>query len=395
MESHLIDIGYKTMKYFRCLLPFIMLITLCCSDGPGHTGTDPETGGGSWNDLARFLGGMSVEGNSILQKAAATGAFATHRQTMDRFWTQVKNRNIDKISPWRDSHIPARLRNNSALYPLSGADFVNLHTFFPNAPSYIMMSIENQGPIPQPHLLSSTGLENGLRSIRHCIASSASINYLLTVDQRLATGNTSLPGTMPVLLAVMARMELRITDVRQITLSPDGRIRLHEGTSVPRAGNGEISGCRIRFNAPGGPVQELVYLSTRLSPSFFNEGKAGRNFLASRGTLNTFTKSAIYLLQLASFQDVCSFIMERSGLVLQDYSGIPYRCFSAAEWDIRLFGSYRGPAGFGNYPNPPRQPDLIDAYRDGRPSLPFNFGYGTIQGKGRSNLMLMIKKAAQ
>jgi hypothetical protein len=383
------------MKFFCYLLPCIIFITLCCSKGPAHTGTDPEMGGNSWNDLARFLGGMSVEGNSLLQKAASTGAFATHRQTMNRFWTQVKNRNIDKISPWRDSHIPARFRNNSVLYPLSGADFVNLHTFFPNAPSYIMMSIENQGPIPQPHLLSSAGLDNGLRAIRQCIASSASINYLLTVDQRLATGNTSLPGTMPVLLAVMARMELRITDVRQITLNANGEIRLHEGTSAPRAGNGEISGCRIRFNAPGRPVQELVYLSTRLSPSFFNEGNAGRNFLASRGTLNTFTKSAIYLLQLSSFQDVCRFIMERSGLVLQDYSGIPYRYFSAAEWDILLFGSYRGPVGFGNYPDPPRQPDLIHAYRDGRPPLPFNFGYGTIQGKGRSNLMLMIKKAAQ
>lgn len=369
-----------------------MIITLHCSDGPAQTGTAPGTNENSWNDLARFLGGMPVQGNSALRNAASTGVFRTHRQIMDRFWVQVRKRNIEKIAPWRDTHLPVTFKNNTAFYPLSGADFVNLYTFFPHAKSYIMVSVENQGPVPQPLTLSPRGLVTGLASIRQCIASIASINYLLTRDQRIATRNTSLPGTMPVLLALMARLELRVTDVRQITVGTDGTIRLHEGPSAPRAGQGEISGCRILFNAGNAPRQELVYLSMRVSPSSFNEGSAGRNFLSARGTLNTFTKSAIYLLQLASFQDLCRYVMGNSGLVIQDYSGIPYRYFSESEWDIRLFGSYRGPVGFENYPNPPRQPELIRAYRNGHPPLPFNFGYGTIQGKGRSNLMLMIKK---
>ncbi|HON78685.1 MAG TPA: hypothetical protein PK544_09365 [Spirochaetota bacterium] len=380
------------MKSRYILLLFMLTIMLHCSNGPAQTGSAPEVQGNHWNNLARFLGGMTVQEDSNLKKAAATGAFRTHRQTMDRFWDQVKKRNISKISPWRDDHIPVSCRTNTVFYPLSGADFVNLYTFFPRAKSYIMASVEDQGPIPQPHTLTPGRLKTGLGSIRQCIASIASINYLLTRDQRIATRNTSLPGTMPVLLAVMARLELHITDVQQITIGADGRIRKHEGPSAPRPGHDEISGCRILFNNGNAPQQELVYLSMRLSSSSFDEGRAGRNFLASLGDLNTFTKSAIYLLQLPGFRNVCRFIMERSVLVLQDYSGIPYRYFSEAEWDIRLFGSYRGPVGFGNYPNPPRQPDLIRAYRTGRPPLPFHFGYGTIQGKGRSNLMLMIKK---
>jgi len=47
----------------------------------------------------------------------------------------------------------------------------------------------------------------------------------------------------------------------------------------------------------------------------------------------------------------------------------------------------------GGIPDPPQQPVLAQRFRESSEPLLFPYGYGVLMGKGKSNLMLFVKKA--
>ena len=119
------------------------------------------------------------------------------------------------------------------------------------------------------------------------------------------------------------------------------------------------------------------------------EGK----FLSGLGNFNTILKSAVYLLHGQAFDKVRDFLLAHSNLVIQDDSGIPYASFGRQEWEEHLFGKYLRALPLGGLPNPPQQPLLAQKYLRGSEPLPFAYGYGVLWGKGRSNLMLFIRRS--
>lgn len=86
------------------------------------------------------------------------------------------------------------------------------------------------------------------------------------------------------------------------------------------------------------------------------------------------------------------YMQDKSTLIIQDDSGIPYRYFNSEQWSLALYGTYRYPQKLKDLPYPPHQPSLTRAYELKCYPLPFNFGYGVKRGKGKSNLLLAVKK---
>jgi hypothetical protein len=71
---------------------------------------------------------------------------------------------------------------------------------------------------------------------------------------------------------------------------------------------------------------------------------------------------------------------------------MPFRLFDRDNWDARLFGTYTRPRKLKDLQNPPDQPDLALAYSRKDEPLPCSFGYGVLTGKGKSNLLLAVRK---
>ncbi len=384
------NIVHNHFNFAACLILIAAMLVLPLGNCTSAINNQEEriTPSQQWNDLARFLAGMPVGPESRYNKEASLPGYRKYAASMDQFFDRVKKENIDLITPWRDANIPERVRKNTVIYPLSGADFINLYTFFPEAGKYIMLSVETQGPIPDPLKLSPAELQSGLTSMQRCVSTIASLNYLYTALQRSETKNPHLPGFLPILMVFSARLNLSITNVELIALDKEGLVVPLETAGQQPA----ITGARITFVSPKAKsTQELCYLSMRVRPTVDSDSVEGK-FLNRLHGINTFMKSAIYLLQLESFRNFCNFLMNRSDMIIEDYSAIPYGYFNPAEWDIRLYGTYTRSAGFSNYPNPIQQHDMAQAYRSVNNPLPFNFGYGALHGKGRSNLMLMLKK---
>ena len=67
-------------------------------------------------------------------------------------------------------------------------------------------------------------------------------------------------------------------------------------------------------------------------------------------------------------------MVQTSGAVLQDDSGIPYHFFTGGAWRVQLYGDYQRPYGSFRWLE---QKDLRTAYREpGVKRLPMNIGYG-------------------
>ena len=92
------------------------------------------------------------------------------------------------------------------------------------------------------------------------------------------------------------------------------------------------------------------------------------------------------------YKEINTFILNKSSIIIQDDSGIPYRFFHKDKWKIKLFGSYVEPVKLKDLPDQEQQKKLAKDFKNKSRDLPFNFGYGAWDGPGRSNLMLLIKK---
>ena len=378
------------MRTIRLLSVFPILIfslLACASYDMDIPAADPH-----WDDCARFLAGMPVPAGSPFSQAASTAFYNDHRVFMDGFWKKVEEENISRINAWRGDAFRLTNNVNLAFYPLSGADFVNLYTVYPKCNEYLMVALEEPGAIPDPLSMKPAELSSGLSCLRRVMWSIASQNYFKSAVMGQEMSNRYLDGTLPVLLVFTARLGHKILSVEPVVLSPRGEISVSPWTHGV-TNDTRIRGYRIRFLVDGERrARSLTYLRMRLGEKTMDMSTEEGRFLSSLPPFAMMTKSAIYLFHSAKLRETREYLLSRSKVIVQDDSGIPYRCFDKTRWDIMLYGVYSRPPYISDLPNPPEQADLAAAYRAGAAPLPFNFGYGVLAGRGRSNLMYAVRR---
>jgi hypothetical protein len=152
--------------------------------------------------------------------------------------------------------------------------------------------------------------------------------------------------------------------------------------------NAAAKGAKIVFSGDDGRRQTLYYFSTNLA----NEGLKNSGFLAfceKLGTADSLVKSASYLLQYGYFSTVRNFLLDHSGTILQDDTGVPLNYFDRKSWRLQPFGRYVVPLAI--FPNA-YQPQMADLYRKDKP-IPLDFGIGYRRQMNESNLLLAEKVA--
>lgn len=369
-----------------CILVFPLMaagVNLTCLMQPRDVAADPY-----WNDVARYLAGMDVREKSVLYPKTRELPYQQHRRFMDDLWSKIQKSTIDIIKPWRESNVPTSGSRATAFYPLSGADFINLHTIFPASRRYLMIAMEPEGDASVLKDHQSRRLIDGLVPVERSIYLYGVNNYFQSKVMSQEMTNRLLPGTAPALLIFMARMGLVIKSVDNVYIGDSGDLVSMPG-SPAKKDNGKTYGIRIFFTGRDGSSRELVYLSMKIGPRSVDPSTPEGKYLGRLIGIKTMMKSAVYLLHHRPFDGVRDFILKRSIIMVQDDSGIPYRFFTRG-WKVSLYGKYR-PAMALKYCMPVSQPDLKEQYSAGVPPLPFNFGYGILFGPGQSNIMVAKK----
>ena len=330
------------------------------------------------DDIARFIGGLPPASDSPLAPLARKPAWQSHARWFDGAWAKVERERLSKIRGWADKNLKGR--QDTLFYMFSGPDFVYANAFFPKASTYLMSGLEPVGRIP---VVTDKTL-GALSSLHSSLYTSLNLSFFITAHMQSDLRERELGGTLPILLAYIARSGKTVQDIKLVGLDKDGNLK--PGGELGRAQTAD--GVKIVFVAgKDAPPQTLYYFRTDVSdPGVANSGFL--KFAESLGSGDALLKSASYLMHNSNFSKVREFVLQRANAVVQDDSGIPAVAFKADDWELNPFGKYVGPIEVfpGLY-----QARLNELFKKGKPPA-LDFGLGYRHRGYDSNLVLAVKK---
>ncbi|HLH44302.1 MAG TPA: hypothetical protein VKV74_15035 [Bryobacteraceae bacterium] len=339
--------------------------------------------GGQWPATAQFVSGLDSAPFASSLAPDQTKAWDDYSKTAASDWRNLEKRYLSRIEAWRGRALASSPGGGVAFYPFGGPDSANLFAFFPDAREYVIVGLEPVGCIPSslPDYTHAYFAE-----LRENLSPVASVGFFRTKEMGGNFKEGSVNGVLPLLIFLMARSGCSIQDVTPIVIAPSGAL-----ASKNQAGNQakiEAEGVAIRFTDARHGSRTLKYFALNLQNSRLNRKPGALKYLNDLPAPATLIKSASYLLHKTYFSTIRNLILSKSGLIVEDDSGIPYRYFDGA-WDVRLYGKYSDPiALFKNW----RQPDLKEAFasRKDVPPLDFAIGY---RHAGESNLLVALRRA--
>jgi len=219
-------------------------------------------------------------------------------------------------------------------------------------------------------------------------------NYFITSKMDKQMQAEELNGVVPIIMISMALAGIEVVQISPLTLA-----RPRHAAPEPNAESGvrprrKLRGVTIVFRRPDSPVpQRLNYFSVDASNVGVARYPQFRDYLRGLAPTTTLIKSASYLLHVSEFKKLRGLLLDVSGFLVQDDTGVPYGMLAKRGWQLSVYGRYEVPI-------PPferhYQPDLAEAYFVADPQpLPFRFGYRRSFGDDRSNVLVAQKTPAR
>lgn len=315
------------------------------------------------DDTARILAGMDVEADSPFAYWMEKSLWKKHKKELDELWSGC-GETLDKIGLLAGSDFAdINDRVEEVFYPFSGPDVAYVASFYPKASHYWLFALEGTGSVPNLNKTSDRVFEKYRTALFYHLKHS----YFITRRMQDDLHNSSIDGTISILMVFMARMNYRIMSVEYKTLHSDGSLT----TSAKPFDAVEIHFFRPEENRE----KVLTFLSTNLKDGHINSGtKAVLEHFNPETTVG-YTKSCSYCMHGGHFSTVRGYMLGRAFAIIQDDTGVRYSVLKD-DYDITLYGGYVKPlACFSEYCY---QADLDKVYHhhgsDVRP-ISFHHGY--------------------
>ena len=352
------------------------------------------------NDATRFLAGLPGTEGSPFKALEADASWQTHKEKLDAAFGTEQTR-LAKQKEFQKSEINPHIKAKNCFYPFGGADSWNVSTFFPDCEKYLLVGLEPAGTLSfaESFLSKSRDTMAGrLGAFRGSLQSILSNSFFVTREMDGDYRGQKTDGLLVPMLVLLARHhEVTIEKVQYVMLTDSGTTvdRDPKDKSIPRSTNKMVE---ITFKRPGGTEQKMYFTTANLGPTTSElKGYPGLQmnsgllqFLDTFGRVNTFMKATSYMPHRQEFTLIRNNILSRSDLVLQEDTGIPYRYYTPADWDFRLFGAYSTPIKiFAGY----RQPDMVKAFKEEGRAKPLGFAIGYGSKKQASGMQMAIRKS--
>jgi hypothetical protein len=362
-----------------------------------------------WDELSTYLAGLPLDENNRFSPLAELNYYKSYIRSMDKAWNKIDTNYIRYVSDWSKQYLPEANKYNTAIYPLSGADFINLYHFYPNAPRYIMIGLETPGYVNDPILFKPQELKTAFYTLDASLNQIAIQNYFTTILMAKKFSNKYFPGVAPVLLVFLKRLGFYIDDLQRISITNEGTIREIEESEVNDTPEAH-QGIRIIFHSSGEKkLRELIFLKFFVNENSASPSSVEGRFLARQKKINLVMKSAIYLLHLEKYKDFINTVLNKVDMVVEDDSGIPIRYFSPNDWDIQVFGNYTRRISIryvtkeanmfksekGNVKTESQkftQEDLKKIYETQAKPLLFKYGYGGASRVTTRNNLILLRR---
>jgi hypothetical protein len=334
------------------------------------------------NDAARYLAGLPVAPGSRLAVLTRDQSWQVHARAMNQAFSQLEQRQLNNIRVFRAENIaPVTQQNHTCLYLFSGPDFLYADAMFSDCSSFVLQGLEPVVPLPDLATVPPAALAGTLQNIQISLDTILSFSFFKTKDMREEFGRSELKGVLPAISVFMARTGKEIKGIEYISLDKAG--------AIVQGFSGATHGAKITFADPAtGSEKVLYYITSDLSDEALKRNPGLLRFCESLGPSNSLLKAASYLLHEGGFETVRNFLLQNSGAILEDDSGIPVHYFAPDRWTLRFFGIYAGPITlFKKFD----QPDLRKYYAASSPK-PLTFGFGYRWSSRTSTMFLAVRK---
>jgi hypothetical protein len=305
----------------------------------------------NYNDQARFFAGLKPLKDEALLKLTADSAWIKHSALMNAGFNGIEKNRLAQIRKWRD--VELNEANSSGIktlfYPLSGPDFLNAFTLFPNHQNYIMAALEPSGQIKDVTKMKPADFTKYMGNISASLTDIFRRSYFITKKMSGDFSKWKIQGNLPTMMVFLARTGNTILNIRRVAIGDDGQLHhFNINDSIPRK---YISkGVHIDFKHDGDSVaRNLYYFSTNLGDQEYNSmvgldvNKGLITWVESFGDFNSYCKAASYLFHYGTFSIARNLILSHSKHHLQDDSGIAYRYFDPKKWSFKYYGKYSRP----------------------------------------------------
>jgi len=363
--------------------------TSVAPEAPPQPFSEPVPYSGDADDVGRFLAGLAGSAGSAFSELEKLEAWKLHQSEIERAWKKVEAESLPGMRKFQKEELSGTpLDKSLVFYPFSGPDALMLIVFFPHNRTYFMVGLEPAGTLPTLKQIARKDLPQYLESIRETVSSEFRRSFFITREMDRQFRGQVTDGLLSPILLLLARSNHTVLGFRYVRLDQEGHIiqRAADYHAPGRIGN---KGVEIDFRANADQsVHKLFYFSVNLSNERLEENPQFLKFLSSLKGMTTFFKATSYMTHQQPFTTIREQVLANSQAILQDDSGIPYRLFDAAEWQVQLYGDYERPYGSFSWLE---QPDLKKAYDTLNPKpLGFRIGYGFSQVP--SNLLLARRK---
>ena len=325
------------------------------------------------NDVARFLAGLPALEGSPFVKLQEEQDWKEHVRESDQLWANFVSERRPAMQRFENQELKGDPFDRTVVfYPFSGPDALTVVTLFPRTTEYVLAALEPPGTLPSTAHLALEW-RNELPALRGTLSSLLGKSFFVTREMDRQLRGQVTDGVMPLLLVELVRTGHTVDGFGYVGLDEKGNI-------VPRkverrASFGKNRGLVIEARNAAGNSRTMYYFSLNLDSRQLKGNTAFLKYASTLPRVTTMLKSTSYMLHQPMFDVIRNLILEQSAAVVQDDSGIPYRCFSADQWQVQLYGDYERPYGSFKYL---QQKDLREAYlkRTEKKELGFRMGYG-------------------
>lgn len=345
------------------------------------------------DDVGRFLAGLPGRAGSPFLKLEQEAAWQAHRAELGKRWRRIEAGALPALRAfYQDELRPHGAGAGCVFYPFSGPDVLFVTALFPESPTYVLVALEPPGSLPGPEQILKRGLESYLAGVRASVESELNRSFFITREMDRQFRGQLTDGLLPAIVHLLVRTGHTIEGYRLVRLDDEGRLVERLPDEVSPAGPSPNRGLEVDFRSDKeAAVRKLFYFAVNLSNARLKRNTPFRRFLGGLGRLTTYLKATSYMPHHDDFSIFREQVLERSVAILQDDSGIPYRFFDSAAWQIQLYGHYERPYGSFRWLE---QADLRKVYASrGAKALGFHLGYGF--ARIPSNLLLAVRRQAQ
>jgi hypothetical protein len=346
--------------------------------------TDPV-----FDETANFLAGRPCE-TPGLKAFQETEEYRSFMAALDKSWAELESNRFLPMRTWAGTEIAdADAATKTLFYPFGGPDGLTAEVLFPRAGHYVLLGLEFVGRMPDFETADTKRISAYFQNLQVSLKDFLNKSYFITKNMNEALSGDKVDGVLPLLCFFLKRTGNVISSIQRLDVLENG-----EAAASPYPGERtkfrRPYGIKIDFFAEGTDVlRTMSYFSCDLVDDVFRKDTPFHAYLAGLPFETTFVKSASYLMHYKEFSNIRSLILEKSRFILEDDTGIPYRYFPPAVWDVRLYGEYIKPVSdFSGV----EQLDLKTAYADPARVKPLPFHIGYHWGTNKDSILYIVKK---